>query len=69
MLKYQSEFVRIPFKILKKTMTENEVSKLDELINQRASEGWKLITYGAMMSDDLLSYTILITFGRESEEM
>ncbi|MDR1530727.1 MAG: hypothetical protein LBS62_00810 [Clostridiales bacterium] len=65
MLKYKSEILKIPYKIVGKSIDEKQVSRIDELANQRAEEGWKLITTAVFSGDDAFGCSILITFGKE----
>jgi len=48
MARYKSEVLKVTFKLIMSSINEEEVVKMDELINKRASEGWELVTYSFM---------------------
>ena len=65
MTRYESEVVRVSFKLIKASIKEDEISQLDEVINKRASQGWELVTYAFMGGDGSLGRGILITFRKD----
>lgn len=44
---------------------EKDIEKLDQLINERASEGWELVTYSYMTNNTGVKSTFVITFRRK----
>jgi hypothetical protein len=48
MIRYKTEILKTSFKFINSSISENEVSELDELINKRQKEGWELVTYSFM---------------------
>ena len=44
---------------------EKDIAKLDELLNQRASEGWELVTYSYMTNAFGAKSTFAKTFKRK----
>ena len=62
MAEYKTEILKVSYRLLKASIKEPEVKELDELINQRASEGWELVTYTFMGNNDSFSRGVLMTF-------
>ena len=44
---------------------EKDIEKLDELLNQRAEEGWELVTYSYMTNAFGVKSAFAITFKRK----
>jgi hypothetical protein len=44
MFEYKSEVMKVSYKLLKASINEEEVRRLDDLINRWAAEGWLLVT-------------------------
>jgi hypothetical protein len=65
MFEYKTEALVVPYKMIKKTFGDDQFTRIDELINQRASDGWQLITHCISSMDDINGATLLITFGKE----
>ncbi|MDR1954836.1 MAG: DUF4177 domain-containing protein [Candidatus Methanoplasma sp.] len=65
--RYKSEVLKVSFKLIKSSIEPEEVTKLDELINKRASEGWDLVTYTFMGGGGGSDFGrgILVTFRRD----
>jgi hypothetical protein len=68
MAEYKSEIIKVSFKWITSSITEEESGELDELINKRTSEGWEFVTHtfmggGGGTSD--FGRGILITFRRD----
>ena len=62
MYKYQSEILKIPYTFLDTKKNALELAKFDDLINQRASEGWELVAQSFTGLEDITSTGILLTF-------
>jgi hypothetical protein len=56
MIVYKSEILKISYKMFKSSINEEEIHRLDDLINKRAAEGWQLVTYSFVGGSDNLSY-------------
>ena len=67
MARYKSEVLKVSFKLITSSISESEVVKMDELINQRAKEGWELVTYSFMGGGggSGLGGGILLTFKKD----
>ena len=65
MYTYRSEVLWVSSKWFSDKVNDEDVAKLDELINQRAREGWELVTYDYMATSVQVRGAFLITFGRE----
>ena len=59
---YKSEVLKTSYRMFKASIKEEEIQALDNLINQRAAEGWELVTYAFMGSNDSLGRGVLVTF-------
>jgi len=64
---YKSEIMRVGATIIKSSITDEESSELDKLINQRSREGWEFVTHALMGGGGNLDLGrgILVTFKRE----
>ena len=65
MYTYKSEILWASNKWFSDKANENDVRELDELINQRAEEGWELVTYDYMATSIQLKGAFVITFRKE----
>jgi len=65
MYEYKSEVFKTPSNIatagVKKPKSE-KIDELDQLINERASEGWELAFQSMALDSSLAQYSILLTF-------
>jgi hypothetical protein len=59
--------MRVSLKLIKSSITDEEVLELNNLINKRASEGWELVTYSFMGGGGGSDFGrgILITFKKD----
>ncbi|EOH94250.1 DUF4177 domain-containing protein [Enterococcus pallens] len=64
MYEYRSEILITGMKWVSDKADENDLYELDELINQRAREGWELATYSYMATTLQIRGATLITFKR-----
>ncbi|MCL2509872.1 MAG: DUF4177 domain-containing protein [Methanomassiliicoccaceae archaeon] len=64
---YKSEILRVTYKLITSSINDEEVAKMDELINQRRREGWELVTYSFMGGGGGSDFGrgILLTFKKE----
>lgn len=64
---YKSEVLKVSFKLIMSSIEPEEVKKMDILINQRAKEGWDLVTYTFMGGGGGNDFGrgILLTFKKE----
>jgi len=66
MIRYKSEMLKVSFKWVTSSITDEELVKLDEVINKRSKEGWDLVSYSFMGgSGGGWGRGILMTFKRE----
>ena len=65
MFEYKSEVFKTPSNLasagVKKPKAE-KIDELDQLINERASEGWELAFQSIALDSSLAQYSILLTF-------
>jgi len=63
---YRSEMLKVSYKFVTSSIKDDDVAKMDEVINQRRREGWELVTYAFMGGGaGELGRGILITFKKE----
>jgi len=66
MVMYKSEMLKVSFKLVRSSITPEELTVLDDVINKRHKEGWDLISYTFMGgSGGGWGRGILLTFKRE----
>jgi len=65
MYEYESEIMSKGIRWVKGAATKGDASTLDELLNERAAEGWELVTY--VYTTEVLNVhaTMLITFRKK----
>ncbi len=61
---YKSEILKVGSKLWSDKANEDDLVLLDELINQRASEGWELVTYDYMATSTQVRGAFVLTFRR-----
>ena len=59
---YKSEILKVGSKLWSDKADEDDLVLLDELINQRASEGWELVTYDYMATSTQIRGAFVLTF-------
>ena len=65
MYQYRSEILKVGTKFWSDKANEKDASALDDLLNQRAAEGWELCNYDYMATSSQIKGAFLITFRRE----
>lgn len=69
MYKYKSEILRVSVKWFSDKANEKDIAELDELINQRAAEGWELATYDYMATSTQWTGAFVVTFKKKVDEL
>ena len=59
---YKSEILTVGTKFWSDKADEKDAAALDALLNQRAAEGWELVTYDYMATSSQLKGAFIITF-------
>ncbi len=59
---YKTEILKVGTKFWSDKANQDDASKLDELLNQRAEEGWELVTYDYMATSSQIKGAFIITF-------
>ena len=65
MYRYKSEILEVSSKWLSDKANDRDAAVLDELLNERAAEGWELVTYDYMATSVQIRGAFIITFRRE----
>lgn len=65
MFEYKTEILMTGVKWLSDKANDADVTALDQLINERASEGWELVTYSYMGTSVQVRGATLITFRKQ----
>ena len=65
MFEYKTEVLTTGIKWISDKANDADVSALNELINERASEGWELVTYSYMATSLQTRGATLITFKKQ----
>ena len=62
---YKSEILQVGTKWFSDKANEEDLVALDKLLNQRAEEGWELVTYDYMATSVQVKGAFVITFRKE----
>ena len=62
---YRTEILKVGVKFWSDKANAQDAAELDELLNQRAREGWELATYDYMATSSQIKGAFIITFKRE----
>ncbi len=64
---YKTEILPVSMKFFSDKANEKDAAELDELLNQRASEGWELVTYDYMATSAQVKGAFVVTFKKEKQ--
>ena len=71
MFEYKCEVFKTPANLAsagaKKLRGAEKIEELDQLMNERAAEGWELVFQSMALDSSLAQYGILLTFRRPKE--
>ena len=59
---YKTEILKVSSKFWSDKANDEDAAVLDELLNQRAAEGWELVTYDYMATSSQIRGAFIITF-------
>ncbi len=62
---YKTEILTVGTKWFSDKADENDITILDQLINERAANGWELVTYDYMATSMQLKGAFVITFRKQ----
>lgn len=62
---YKTEILMVGAKLFSDKANEEDIEKLDKLINERASDGWELVTYDYMATSAQIRGAFVVTFRKE----
>ncbi len=62
---YKSEILPVSMKLFSDKANEKDIMELDEVLNQRAAEGWELVNYDYMATSTQIKGAFLITYRKE----
>ena len=62
---YKTEILTVSRKWFSDKANETDISMLDKLLNERASEGWELATYDYMATSSQIKGAFVVTFRKE----
>jgi hypothetical protein len=65
MYTYKSEILWVSSKWFSDKANEKDLAELDELLNERAAEGWELVTYDYMATSVQVRGAFMVTFRKE----
>ena len=65
---YKSEILTVGTKWFSDKADEGDIAILDNLLNERAAEGWELVTYDYMATSMQIKGAFVVTFRKEKEE-
>ena len=64
---YKTEILTVSTKWFSDKADQEDIALLDDLINERARDGWELVTYDYMATSKQIKGAFVITF-RKSQE-
>lgn len=62
---YKSEILKLSIKFFSDKANESDLLLLDKLLNERANEGWELVTYDYMATSRQVRGAFVITFKKQ----
>ena len=62
---YETEILKVSTKWFSDKANDYDIEMLDELINERAAEGWELATYDYMATSSQIRGAFIVTFRKE----
>ena len=62
---YDSEILKTGFKLFQDKANEEDVSQFNEVFNQRARDGWELVSYTYMAEVVGIRNALLVTYKRQ----
>ena len=68
MFEYKNEIIKTYGRIVSKKLKNSEICELEELdtiVNERASEGWELVSHSMAIDSSLANHNILLTYKRQ----
>lgn len=68
MYTYRTEILSVSTKFFSDKADQKDISILDDLLNQRASEGWELVTYDYMATSMQIKGAFVVTFRKERNQ-
>ena len=66
MYTYKTEILTASTKWFSDKANEGDILMLDKLLNERASEGWELVTYDYMATSTQIKGSFVVTFRKET---
>lgn len=68
MYTYRTEILPVSTKVFSDKADQKDISILDDLLNQRAIEGWELVTYDYMATSMQIKGAFVVTFRKERNQ-
>lgn len=65
MYTYKTEILTVGAKLFSDKADANDTAALDQLINERAADGWELVTYDYMATSMQVRGAFIITFRKQ----
>lgn len=62
---YKTEILTVGIKWISDKADTNDIAALDQLINERAADGWELVTYDYMATSIQIKGAFVITFRKQ----
>ena len=64
----KTEILTVGTKWLSDKADANDIAMLDNLINERAADGWELVTYDYMATSMQIKGAFVVTFRKEKDD-
>lgn len=61
---YKTEILMVGTKLFSDKADANDIAALDQLLNERAADGWELVTYDYMATSVQIKGAFVVTFRR-----
>lgn len=68
MYTYKTEILTVGTKFFSDKADAKDISMLDDLLNERATEGWELVTYDYMATSTQIKGAFVVTFRKKRSD-
>ena len=67
MYEYKTEVISTEVKLFSDKASESDIQKFNQIITERCSDGWELVTYSYMATSLQVRGALLVTYKRKKD--